>query len=328
VSNAAGALTNLIFPRRYTFKTILGVYPSVEEVNDANTIANGGPYLDPRDVPVPVNASDLMPVAYPTPSDYPEVSWDDPTTIDIDERFGYYYIENKGQITVEPCVNIFDAKFDVKEGGSLIFQDYTQTRNPTRFTINSQGGVIARNFENDQYLQNSVVIQTQEIEYIAVNEIYVGENVDPDPAVTDNPYILEDNSNVEMVAGNAIFLKDGFSAKSGSNFYAHCENRVKPTCIITNRVGSNDNSLNDQNIFVKELDIKIKPNPTSNFTTISSDDVKIGSLELTDLTGRRLLQNDFNGDQVLNLESYEAGIYIVSLTNSTGQNVQRKIIKQ
>jgi hypothetical protein len=326
VSNAAGALTNLVFPSLYTFKTILGVYPSVDEVNDANTVENGGPYADPRDVPVPVNAFEYMPVGSQL-SKYPHVSWDDPTT-SIDERFGYYYIEENGQITVEPCVKIFDAKFDVMQGGTLIFQDFTQTKNPARFSINSQGGVVARNYENFQYLQNSIVTQTQDIDYIAKYEIYAGENVDPDPAAIDNPYILEEFSNVEMVAGDAIYLQDGFSANWGSNFYAHCATITQPICPSNWRVRNNATSKDDLKIFVKELDIKIEPNPTSNFTTISSDDVKIGSLELTDLTGRKLLQNDFNGDQVLNLESYEAGIYIVSLTNSTGQNVQRKVVKQ
>jgi hypothetical protein len=326
VSNAAGALTNLVFPSLYTFKTILGVYPSVDEVNDANTVENGGPYADPRDVPVPVNAFEYMPVGSQL-SKYPHVSWDDPTT-SIDERFGYYYIEENGQITVEPCVKIFDAKFDVMQGGTLIFQDFTQTKNPARFSINSQGGVVARNYENFQYLQNSIVTQTQDIDYIAKYEIYAGENVDPDPAAIDNPYILEEFSNVEMVAGDAIYLQDGFSAMQGSNFYAHCATITQPICPSNWRVRNNATSKDDLKIFVKELDIKVKPNPTNNFTTISSDDVKIGSLELTDLTGRRLLQNDFNGSQVLNLESYEAGIYIVSLTNSTGQNVQRKVVKQ
>jgi hypothetical protein len=95
VSNAAGALTNLVFPSLYTFKTILGVYPSVDEVNDANTVENGGPYADPRDVPVPVNAFEYMPVGSQL-SKYPHVSWDDPMT-PIDERFGYYYIEENGE---------------------------------------------------------------------------------------------------------------------------------------------------------------------------------------------------------------------------------------
>ena len=51
------AANNLVFPAGYTFKTILGRIPSWHEVNYANAVDNGGPYSDPRDVPVPVNVT-------------------------------------------------------------------------------------------------------------------------------------------------------------------------------------------------------------------------------------------------------------------------------
>ncbi len=44
-------------------------------------------------------------------------------TNDNPTRAGKYYIKSSGQLTIEPCVTIYDATFLIKNGGTLVFQD-------------------------------------------------------------------------------------------------------------------------------------------------------------------------------------------------------------
>lgn len=305
---------NLAFPAGYTFKTILGRYPSEQQVITANTTANGGIYSDLRDVPVPVDATN------------PDVSWDDPATPDIDERYGYYKIENLGQITVEPCVRIFDAKFEVNQGGTLVFEDYPHVLNPARFTVTGNGGAVAKNYVNTQYLQNTVVTQPQLIPYIATNKIYAGEDVDPN-ANTIAPYILEPGSHVDFLAGNTIYLRDGFRAKAGSSFHANCHYVSSPVCNIVSRMANNQQSIQPGNETVNQSLI-ITPNPASNQVKIVCQGISQGILQITDMTNRMVLQKELNTQSNVDVSALPTGLYIVNASNKAGQHYNSKLIIQ
>ena len=310
--------TILRFPSLYTFKTILGVYPSMQEVNDANTIANGGPYSDPTKVPVPVNSYDLMPSGG-NQNDYPEVAWDDPTTA-IDERYGYYYIENLGQISVEPCVKIFDAKFEVKQGGTLLFEDYTQIKNPDRFTITGTGGAIAKNYLNIQLLQNTIMTQPQHITYIAQAEVHAGSNVDPNQPIA--PFSLETGSDVEFLAGNAIYLTDGFSAKQGSAFYAACGTVSPPVCSSGWRISSSHiDNLNNGSTLNNEM--SISPNPASNEVNIYCKNVSCGKILIIDIIGKVIKEQVFNYHSELNISDLPNGIYLAQINNYKNGSIMK-----
>ncbi|MBL0053652.1 MAG: hypothetical protein IPP29_20225 [Bacteroidetes bacterium] len=76
-----------------------------------------------------------------------------------------YYLKTGSKLTIEPCVNIFDATFDVEEGATLLFEmqqynlgfehkNLNQTQNLGRYKIKGLGGAILRNYNHTQYVQN------------------------------------------------------------------------------------------------------------------------------------------------------------------------------
>ena len=100
---------DLIFPCGYEFKTVRGLYPTEQEVIDANNLYNQG-HTDLRNVYVP---TDL-------------------------ER-SVYKLENGSRLTIEPGVTIWDADFQVNPGSTLIYDpnDYSGDWN-----IIANGGII------------------------------------------------------------------------------------------------------------------------------------------------------------------------------------------
>lgn len=329
----SSAITEIVFPTGYTFKTILGRYPSTYEVNDANTIENGGPYSDPRDVPVPVNAADL--VAPGGNLNYPEVSWDDPSTWLLDERYGYYYMENNGKITVEPCVRIFDAIFESKQGGTLIFEEYPSVKNPARFKTITDGGAVLKNYAAIQYVQNGIITQPYPLIYIAQNKIYAGKQVDPDATALVGSYTVESGANVTFRATETVYLKNGFHAKNGSAFRAHCPNITYTPCNATfavsgSRMASNNTETlkSHSNLSVMQ-EMVVSPNPGNGVFEIKLSDSKTNyHLSVTDIYGRMIVENNSKvGVQNLDLRNQPAGIYFVTAITPSKKLIE-KIIKQ
>nr|MBK9650423.1 hypothetical protein [Bacteroidota bacterium] len=128
--------SDLHFPSYYTFKTIRGVYPTIANVTaDNNDPQTGGPYADPRDVPV---RTDLRSENANDPQD-PNTPWHSVYS-------SRYYLKEGSKLTIEPCANIFDATFDVEEGATLLFEiqqynlgfehkNLNQTQNLGRYKI-------------------------------------------------------------------------------------------------------------------------------------------------------------------------------------------------
>ena len=321
---STGNYNNIVFPNDYTFKTITDRFPSVQQVTDANTADNGGPYTDLRDVPVPVDAGVSGDVVNP------EICWDDPRTTTVDERFGYYYIEDLGQITVQACVRIFDAKIQVKPGGTILFDDYPNVKNPARFSIVGLGGAIIKNLTSEQYLQNTTITQPQNLVYKATNKIFAGKNVDPDVTVLDNDYTVDVTGDVELIATDEIMLTDGFSAVSGSRFYAHTA-LVGPSGAACNfplssannqrRVGNEQKSDDDKSV------IWSVPNPATSVVYLFKNQfpLQAESLMIYDSFGRNIYtKTNFNSTtDVIDVSTQPNGLYIAKvLTNGKSQQIK------
>ena len=79
--------------------------------------------------------------------------------------------------------------------------------------------------------------------------------------------------------------------------------------------------------FVKDVSVKVYPNPSKDNVTITADGV-INSVQLYDVQGRLLQTSNANNSMVtLNLSSRQAGIYFVKIATAKGVSVQ-KIIKE
>lgn len=344
---------NLIFPEYYTFKTVLGRYPSVQEVIDAeDDPQNGGSYYDPRTVPVPVNASDLMPIGG-NPIDYPELSWDDPITTDAngflkDERYGYYYIEDNATITVGMCVRIFDARFVVKEGGTLRFQDHSQIlgyedKNYTssadvigRYKIRGEGGAILRNYDNIQYVQNGNINQTTSLEYIATDRIIAGEDVDDDSDQPTGLYDVQTGADVTFKAGDFVHLTNGFQV-TGGNFHAYIDPNMTVPAICTydefQSGGDERVAVGYNNKIGGTPVISVSPNPASDNIVISNiigSENSMVAIEIFNAIGKEVFSTNTPVSRFkteINVSSLVPGIYLLKMI--TGSGIQTaKFVKE
>lgn len=220
---------DLFFPDEFVFKTIRGTFPTAAQVNADNIPENTGSpslYTDFRLVPV---TTDLT-------TENPNDATNFPLSSQATTKHLYasrYYLDNTGntntKLTIGNCVGLFDAAFDVKQGATMIFNDYTTIRGKedhgndhvyTRYKIQTLGGAVLRNYADNQYLQNGDITQPYALTYLAKNNIYAGKGVDPDTDVPQNDYIVQSGADVTLKATDLISLKDGFSAKAGSTFRA------------------------------------------------------------------------------------------------------------
>ena len=221
-SEATITASNFVFPQDYTFKTIRGVYPSEAEALASRIIENGcDANTDLREVPV---KTDLTTENTTDAVNFPLSAL--PATQHL--YASRYYLENNSKLTVQQCVSLFDCTFDVKQGATLLFddypthygkEDYSYDRANTRFKIQTLGGAVLRNYNDVQYLQNGDITQTLPLHYKAIREIYAGSNVDPDQDIPKQDYVAQGGSNITMQAGEVIYLKEGFHAMSGSNVH-------------------------------------------------------------------------------------------------------------
>jgi hypothetical protein len=335
----------VVFPEDYTFKTLLGRYPSLAEANTANLDPqNGGPFTYLKDAPVPVNASEIHPTVY-NPDDYPEVMWDDPTTPLVnnyydDERYGYYYIESKATLRISNCVKLFDCRFGVNPGGTLIFNNYPgiiqnedKDNNFGRYKIRGEGGAILRNYAPVQYVQNGQIDQANPLEYIATWSIFSGNDVDPDTDQPTGDYNVLPGADVTFKAGSAIHLKDGFSV-SGGNFHAFIEPNmaVPDQCIQSTRSMATSNQITPPNKTTSKWNtsIKLSPNPTTGVTKIEGlNNVNSSDILVYNTLGRRVFADQIasgSNEYLLDLNNFENGIYFVEV-NSGGVVHKLKVVK-
>gem|GEM_PF-6285028 len=108
---------SMVFPSGYTFRTVRGLYPSKEEIDNS-------PICEDEDDP------------------YKKLV---PTDLDTSK----YNIE--GTLYIQPCTYIYDAKFIVDTGGKLYYTpDYTYGN----FTIEDNGGQIIEEESETTYCNN------------------------------------------------------------------------------------------------------------------------------------------------------------------------------
>jgi hypothetical protein len=77
-----------------------------------------------------------------------------------------------------------------------------------------------------------------------------------------------------------------------------------------------------------EVQIKLYPNPTSEFLYISSPMIDSFNIQIEDLSGKQVYMGNISKDQPLDVSSYSQGMYMVTIENK--ENNKRntyKIIK-
>jgi hypothetical protein len=331
-SEATITASDFIFPQGYTFKTIRGVYPSPVDAANANILSNGCSPCDLRDAPA---KSDLT-------SENPDDAVNFPLSAQPATQHLYasrYYLENNSRLTIENCVRLFDCTFDVKQGATMVFNDYPARfgkedhsfdRADARFKIQTLGGAVLRNYADVQYLQNGNITQATPLHYKAVNEIYAGNNVEPDADVPQQDYVVQNGADVTLEAGDVIYLKDGFHALAGSTFSAIASSPgsssgpCTPVSVSLRRAGEAGS-----NTETKENSIQAYPNPSAGMFKLHQHFMPFAAHKITilDTFGRTIFsKSNFNSfTDKIDLSDQPNGIY-VALVQSDSKIQSVKLI--
>jgi len=263
----------------------------------------------------------------------------DPNGFFYDERYGYYYIEDKATLNIKNCVKIFDARFAVYEGGTLLFDDYSQilgyedvVNNLGRYKIRGEGGAILRNYKDVQYVQNANINQIQPLHYIATSSIDCGDDVDPDTDQPIGPYSILNNTEVTFEAGHTIHLTGGFSVYLGGNFHAYVNNNiaVPEICTANNfqNGGNRSQATNDEiNNPSNGTSIISSPNPNNGSWRIASE-AFMQNITIKNYIGQTIFDSDHINSQVfdINIQNSPKGIYFVIVRLRSGEIETEKMI--
>ena len=202
---------SLLFPSCYIFRTVRSTYPKSSDMamfdpnnpNGWNTIHNGGPYHDLREIPIPTDLGSAT----------------DPSDSSV------YIIENGASITLQDGVTVYDCTFKVKPGGSIINYDSKEVAG--RFKIQWLDGsnnvvstfTLHRGRVQKQLIElNNLTIDADVI--FEADIIRAGDNV--------GVYVTPGGNRVVTFKGvNEVKLGANFQAKPRGNgtFYSYTGNR-------------------------------------------------------------------------------------------------------
>jgi hypothetical protein len=187
-----------------------------------------------------------------------------------------------------------------------------------------------RCFNELVFLNNEIFHSGDSISYHSTNNIIAAEN--------EATFVIESGANVELLAGEKIVLKPGFSAEAGSNFHAGIEpcNPTKSASLKSATIENNNQistKNNNDSISLKDNsqinNVKIYPNPFSESFKIEYSLSKEGSIniEIFNTLGNKIHNYTFKKIAGLHNYVYDGeklvnGIYIVKINTEEYQNIQ------
>lgn len=78
-----------------------------------------------------------------------------------------------------------------------------------------------------------------------------------------------------------------------------------------------------------DVNLKVYPNPTSQFLFVSHPEFTSFAIQIVDLNGKQIYTGTINKEQPLNVSAYSQGMYMITLENkATNQKNTYKIIKK
>jgi hypothetical protein len=165
----------------------------------------------------------------------------------------------------------------------------------------------------------------EEIIFTHNNPIIISQNFQAACCITSESYI-NPNLNVDFRAGYQINLKPGFYTTSYNtgNFHAYIEPCAENSSIIPQQPPSS--RLVGKNITqsAENTEVKVYPNPATNYMNISPGNEKLVSWEMFDLSGKSILKG--NSAQI-DLNSTINGSYLLKINLEKRQISKIIIIK-
>ena len=163
-----------------------------------------------------------------------------------DHRYAsIYHLLSGSKLTIEPCVKIFDATFEINPGSEIVFQDWSTNQiNVQRYQLLFKGGIVTK--RDQSFLFQNENDTNKALNWEGGDFISAGANVDVNKTVGE--YTIETNAHVTFEATNYIDLKSGFYAKGESEFEASIKPVIIPPCgpmRIRNPRGNNSAGVNN-----------------------------------------------------------------------------------
>jgi len=153
------------------------------------------------------------------------------------------------------------------------------------------------------------------------NYIYKSENT----ITTNGNYVINNGSNIEFWAGDAIYLEPNTDIKVGSIFQTLLVPCSGPIPMSTNSFNIENYSNGSE---ILNEDLVIYPNPSTDIATFKLNNGLIKTITIYSMDGRLVLQKDIKQNLLeLNTSSYKQGIYMVVVLNEKGETITKKLIK-
>ncbi len=187
------------------------------------------------------------------------------------------------------------------------------------------------------------------IEFIDANTFYIGQQITTDGGVTFQYY------NFPGYIWDYRFFSATFAIGVSSNGWVYKTEDGGTTWTVVNNVpGPNDMPTNfyitqdrvysfgtRTDIYTLEIgallsntdeqrytDIKVYPNPTNNYINIETLDLSLSIVELYDLNGRKVLSQEIDNSNKIDLTSLNSGIYFMHILDENRVISIHKIIKE
>ncbi|KAA5535300.1 T9SS type A sorting domain-containing protein [Paenimyroides baculatum] len=266
---------------------------------------------------------------------YPETTLYDPSAIEKDNlqraTDGNIYFTN---LSVSGNTYSSDKIYKIDNSNDLlgmnINSNYTSLLNNIVYTrdqsylLHKKLGTIPElvpdyNCVEDIYSSNISIINS-EVNKSAINGIVLN-------------HTMNSSSKGYYQAGNSIVLSKGFSIKSGSNVVFKIDDCTSPLPKPFNKTSNNESTSKDELIIKMTDDIKVYPNPFSEFVNLDLSNYNKDTnftLVVYDIHGKKVKDYRFNGGNTeqLRLNELSSGIYVLKVSSNQGLEKSFKLIKK
>lgn len=138
---------------------------------------------------------------------------------------------------------------------------------------------------------------------------------------------IESNANARYHGGSMVLLKNGFHAKNGSYFRGYIEGC---TGIFEGRTSEAREGREISSSNRNPDKLKVYPNPTTQFATVSFKDKMISSITLNDVYGNQILYKKLLDvkEYCIDATKFDNGFYIITIQTSDGELFSQKLLKK
>jgi type IX secretion system substrate protein len=263
--------------------------------------------------------------------------------------FAYQYLDTNIAVLLEnnPELTSFDKWYATPYNTYHAFAEEEMNYYGNKSTKENLLSTMINDFLDDNlvnlHIQDTTI--SGEFDFKAIREIYCGNHVqqtrydDTDVNNQDTGDVVFEvapvNAEGDIVAGEAIFFKDGTHFKIGSDCHAYIDENLKPIC-ANNSTRLPEFKTDDDATTLKNDIVSVYPNPSRDRTNVEfiiNENNTLVNLYLIDNSGymiEKFYDNAVLGQNLyafdINTEKIPSGSYSLVLETIKGQSVKKLII--